>query len=187
MILASEESQAIRRCLGEFLQELSFVDRRWIRIDSCSNNTFNKPTTAGKSKEVDCPLEPFSDLLGITAEKANEFLCAAKLMVRHKVSKVLGPNINGWDAIISEFGLEIELVQITDKNCLGDRMYVMRIGDLCRDSPVTFNARAQAKSFFETGWKPKRLRATVQAKEFLSKTSLDLTIKEGVRRKEESL
>jgi hypothetical protein len=66
IVLLSEESQAIRRNVGEFLQELSFVNRRWIRIDSCSNNTFNKPTTAGETKEVDCPIEPFSDLLGIT-------------------------------------------------------------------------------------------------------------------------
>jgi hypothetical protein len=63
-------------------------------------------------------------------------------------------------------------------------MYVMRIGDLCRDNPVTFNARAQAKRFFETAWKPKRLKATVQAKEFLSKTSLDLTIIMAKQQKE---
>jgi hypothetical protein len=92
IVLLSEESQAIRRNVGEFLQELSFVNRRWIRIDSCSNNTFNKPTTAGETKEVDCPIEPFSDLLGITAEKANEFLCAAKLMERDRRHNTLSPN-----------------------------------------------------------------------------------------------
>jgi hypothetical protein len=180
----SEEAQSIRRGLGEFLQELSFVDRRWIRIDSCSNNTFNRPTTAGKTKEVDCPLESFSDLLGITAEKANEFLLAAKLMERHKVHKTIGINKRGWDTLKSEFGLEIEWERISDIHYLGDKMYVMRIGDLCRDNPVTFNARAQAKRFFETAWKPKRLRATVQAKEFLSKTSLDLTIIMAKQQKE---
>jgi hypothetical protein len=152
-VVASEESQAIRRGVGEFLQELSFVDRRWIRIDSCSNNTFNKPTIAGKTKEVDCPLESFSDLLGITAEKANEFLCAAKLMERHKVKKTLGTNKYGWEALIREFCLEMEVEQLRDKHYLGDRMYVMRIGDLCRDNPVTFNARAQAKRFFKKDWK----------------------------------
>jgi hypothetical protein len=139
MVLLSEESQAIRRNVGQFLKEISFVNRRWIRIDSCSNNTFNKPTAAGETKEVDCPIEPFSDLLGITAEKANEFLCAAKLMERHRVHKTLGPNKKGWEAVISEFCLDIELQQITDIHWLGDKMYVMRIGDLCRDSPVTFN------------------------------------------------
>jgi hypothetical protein len=72
-------------------------------------------------------------------------------MERDRKYNTLGPHKKGWDAMISEFGLEIELVQIADKYCLGDRMYVMRIGDLCRDSPVTFNARAQAKSFFDTG------------------------------------
>jgi hypothetical protein len=72
-VVASEESQAIRRGVGEFLQELSFVDRRWIRIDSCSNNTFNKPTTAGKTKEVDCPLESFSDLLVLLQKRLTSF------------------------------------------------------------------------------------------------------------------
>ena len=55
-VILSEESKAVRRGLGEFLQELAFVDRRWIRIDSCSNNTFNRPDTGGEANEVDCPL-----------------------------------------------------------------------------------------------------------------------------------
>jgi hypothetical protein len=78
----------------------------------------------------------------------------------------------------------MELERISDIHYLGDKMYVMRIGDLCRDNPATFNARAQAKRFFETDWTPKRLRATVQANEFLSKTSLDLTIIMVKRQKE---
>jgi hypothetical protein len=52
----------------------------------------------------------------------------------------------------------------------------MMIGCLCDDSPRPFNAKDQAKRFFgETGWKPKRLRATRQANDFLSKKSLNLT------------
>jgi hypothetical protein len=68
----SEEAQSIRRGIGEFLQELASVDRRCIRIDSRSNNTFDQPTTDGKTKAVDFPVESFSDLLGISANKANE-------------------------------------------------------------------------------------------------------------------
>jgi hypothetical protein len=52
----SEELMAIRHGLGEFLQELAFVDRPWIQIDSCSNNTLNKPITGGETKKVYCPL-----------------------------------------------------------------------------------------------------------------------------------
>jgi hypothetical protein len=183
----SEEAQSIRRGIGEFLQELAFVDRRWIRIDSCSNNTFDKPGSAGSAggtKEVDCPLESFCDLLGISANKANEYLCEAKLLETHNVHKTIGINKRGWDTLKSEFGLEIEREHIRDIHYLGKKMHVLRIGCLCDDNPTTFTAKDQAKRFFDTGWKPKRLRATVQAKEFLSKTSLDLTIIMVKRQKE---
>ena len=180
----SEEAQSIRRGLGEFLHEIAFVDRRWIRIDSCSNNTFDKPVTAGGTEEADCPLESFCDLLGISANKANEYLYEAKLLETHKVHKTIGINKKGWDTLESEFGLEIEIEHVRDIHCLGNRTHVMRIGCLCDDNPTTFTAKDQAKRFFETGWKPKRLRATVQAKEFLSKTSFDLTIIMAKRQKE---
>jgi hypothetical protein len=176
----SKESWAIRRGLGEFLKELAFVDRRWIRIDSCSNNTFNKPDTGGETKEVDCPLESFCDLLGISANKANEYLCAAKLMESHKRHKTLCPNKRNWDDLKSEFGLDIELGQTSDIHYLGKKIFVIRIGGLCDNR---FSAKEQAKKFFKTGWKPKRLRAS-QANDFLSKTSLDLTIFMAKQRKE---
>jgi hypothetical protein len=174
--MLSEESLVIRQGLGEFLQELAFVDRRWIRIDSCANKTFKKPITGGETKEVDCPLESFSDLLGISANKAHEYLCAAKLMVQNNYHKTFGPNKNGWDALKSEHGLDIEIERASDVHHLGGRMHLMRIGCLCNDNPKTFTAKDQAKSFFTTGWKPKRLRATRQANAFLAKTALDLTI-----------
>jgi hypothetical protein len=189
-MILSEESLSIRAALGVFLQEIAFVDRRWIRIDSCSNRTFHKPAkpgggTNGETKEVDCPLESFSDLLGINAEKANEYLYAANLMELNNRHKTLGPNIEGWEALKSEFVLEIETVKAGNIHYLGKRMHVMMIGSLCDDNPKPFSAKDQAKRFFdENAWKPKRLRATVQAKEFLSKTSLDLTIIMAKQQKE---
>jgi hypothetical protein len=180
----SEESEAVRRGLGEFLQELAFVDRRWIRIDSCSNNTFNKPDIGGETKEVDCPLESFCNLLGISANKANEYLCAAKLLEPHKVHKTMCPNKRNWEALKSEFRLDIELEEESDIHHLGKSMFVIRIGDLCDNSPTTFSAKEQAKKFFKTGWKPKRLEATSQANDFLRKTSFDLTIIMAKQRKE---
>jgi hypothetical protein len=160
----SEEAQSIRRGIGEFLQELASVDRRWIRIDSRSNNTFDQPTTDGKTNEVDCPVESFSDLLGISANKANEFLCEAKLIEKHNRHKTMCINKGRWEALISEFCLEIEREEISDISFLGKRMHVIRIGRLCDDNPIAFTARDQAQRFFKTGWKPKRLRATVQAR-----------------------
>jgi hypothetical protein len=62
---------------------------------------------------VDCPLESFCDLLGISANKANEYLCEAKLLELHKVHKTIGINKRGWDTLKSEFGLEIEREHIT--------------------------------------------------------------------------
>jgi hypothetical protein len=47
----SEESY-----LGEFLQELVYIDRRWIRLESCSNNAF---LPHGAKEEVDCPIGTF--------------------------------------------------------------------------------------------------------------------------------
>jgi hypothetical protein len=136
-------------------------------------------------KEVDCPLESFCDLLGISAKKANEYLCAAKLMEPHNRYKTLCPIKASWDSLQSEFALDIELAQVTDIHFLGKKMHVMRIGCLCDDNQITFNAREQAKRFFvETGWKPKRLRATRQSNEFLSTTSLDLTIFMAKQQKE---
>jgi hypothetical protein len=182
----SEESRNIRDALGEFLNELAFVGRRWIRIDSCSNNTFQKPVAGGETKEFECPLESLSDLLGISANKANEYLCAAKLLVPHnKYPKTMGINKNGWDALKSEYHLDIDLEQTSSQH-LGKRMHVMRIGCLCDDNNnTTFSAVQQAKSFFEKeSWKPKRLRPTSQATDFLSKASLDLTIIMAKQQKE---
>jgi hypothetical protein len=98
------------------------------------------------------------------------------------VHKTIGINKRGWDTLKSEFGLEIEREHIRDIHYLGKKMHVLRIGCLCDDNPTTFTAKDQAKRFFDTGWK--RLRATVQAKEFLSKTSLDLAIIMVKRQKE---
>jgi hypothetical protein len=83
-MIFSEESNAVYRGLGEFLQELACVDRRWIRIDSCINKTFMKRDDGGETNEVDCPLESFHDIFGVSATKANEYLCAAKLMQPHR-------------------------------------------------------------------------------------------------------
>ena len=96
-MIFSEESLAIRRGLGEFLQELAFVDRRWIRIDSLSNNTFNKSAAGGETKEVDCPLESFRDLMGVSAKKSNDYLHAAKLIKAHRRHKTIGPVLENWD------------------------------------------------------------------------------------------
>ncbi len=94
-MVLSKESEAIREGLGAFLNELAFVNRRWIRIDDCSNNNFKKPDTTGKIVDVDCPLESFSVLLGVSAKKTNEYLCAAKLMMTNNKYQTLGPNLKG--------------------------------------------------------------------------------------------
>jgi plasmid maintenance system antidote protein VapI len=107
----SEQASVIRSDLGEFLRELAFIDRRWIRVNSCSNNTF-LPHEA--TEKVDCPIDAFCDLLGVSAKKANEYLCAAKLLETHKLNKTLGPSRDSWEALISEFGLEMELEKSTD-------------------------------------------------------------------------
>jgi len=52
----SQESWSIRSALGAFLQELAFVDQRWIRLDSCKDKTVKQP---GGDKEVDSPIEAF--------------------------------------------------------------------------------------------------------------------------------
>jgi hypothetical protein len=118
-MILSEESKAVRRGLAEFIQEIACVDRRWIRIDSCSNNTFNKRDTAGETKEVDCPLESFCDLLGMSANKANEYLCAAKRMEPNRVTKDLCPIKARWEDLKSEFALDIELTTVSDINFIG--------------------------------------------------------------------
>jgi hypothetical protein len=33
------EQWVVRNDLGEFLRSLLYIDRRWVRLDSCSNNT----------------------------------------------------------------------------------------------------------------------------------------------------
>jgi hypothetical protein len=172
----SKESWAIRHALGEFLQKLAFVDQRWIRIDSCSNKTFKRDVPGGETVEVDCPLESFCDLLGISAKKANEYLCAANLMKPHNRHNTLGLNREGWDALKNEFCLDIDLALATDTKHLGSKVHVIRIGCLCDDNPTTLSAKKQATRFFETGWKPKWLRVASQANDFISKTSSDLTI-----------
>jgi hypothetical protein len=129
-------------------------------------------------------VESFSDLLGISANKAIDFLCEAKLIEKHNRHKTMCINKGSWEALIFEFCLEIEREERSDISFLGKRMHVTRIGRLCDDNPIAFTARDQVQRFLKTGWKPKRLRATVQAREFVSKTSLDLTIIMAKRQKE---
>jgi hypothetical protein len=115
------------------------------------------------------PLNHILDLLGISANKAHKYLCAAKLMVQSNYHKTMGPNKTGWDALKSEHGLDIEIEQASEVHYIGGSC-------LCNDNPTTFTEKDQAMSFFKTGWKAKRLRATRLANAFLAKTSLDLTI-----------
>jgi hypothetical protein len=81
---AMDDSQApwvIRNCLGEFFQQLAFVDRHWIRVNSCANNWF---LPKGKQEPIKCPIDPFCDLLGVSAKRANDYLCAIKLLTPNK-------------------------------------------------------------------------------------------------------
>jgi hypothetical protein len=168
-----EESWDVRHGIATFLQQLAFVDRRWVRIDSCANNTF---LPQGSTEEVDCPLECFSDLLGVSRRKANDFLCAAKLLVPHRRFKQsLGPNKGVWDSLISEYQLDIELEPSTNAKYLGKRFFAIRIG-LSTGTNSLFNAQLQGERFFVEHWKPKRLRATSEANAFIYATSFALTM-----------
>ena len=177
----SQESSEIRTGLGEFLQQLVYVDRRWIRIDSCNNNTI---IPQGGTEEINCPIRAFSDVLGISAKRANDYLRAAKLLEPHPVHKdSMGLNRKGWEDLIREYCLDIEVEQASDNKYLGRKVYVLRIGCLCNhNNNTTFNAKIQAKRFFvatadfEKGWEPKRLRATSQANSFLNDTTFALSI-----------
>jgi hypothetical protein len=101
----SEESWVIRNDLGTFLKKVvDTTDHRWIRLDSSSNNSF-LPYPA--NDELDCPIDAFCDLLGISAKKANDFLRAANLMEPHFRFGTLGSPVN------SAYGLEIEVEQAT--------------------------------------------------------------------------
>jgi hypothetical protein len=144
----SQESWAVRNSLGEFLQELMYVDRRWIRLDSCANNAFVPQRGAD---QVDCPLHSFCDLLGISAKRANDYLRAANLMEPHKVHKTtLSPNRKHWDSLKSEFSLDIELEQASHNQYLGRKVWVVRIGCLSNhNNNTTFNAKQQAQRFFD--------------------------------------
>jgi hypothetical protein len=57
----SEQSWVIRNDLGEFIRSLLYIDRRWVRLDSCSNNTV---LPDGAKEGINCPIEAFCDLLG---------------------------------------------------------------------------------------------------------------------------
>jgi hypothetical protein len=70
----SEESSVVRNDLGELLRELSFIDRRWIRVDSCSNNTF---LPHEDEEEVDYFVGAFCDILGVSGKKANGYYLSA--------------------------------------------------------------------------------------------------------------
>ncbi len=84
--------------------------------------------------------------------------------------------------------MDVELKVATDMHILEKRMYVLRIGRLCDDSPTTFNAREQAMRFFEAdSWKPKRLRATRQANDFVWKVAFDLTMFKAKQQRQKEL
>jgi hypothetical protein len=85
----------------------------------------------------------------------------------------------------------MELEKATDRKHLGIKVWVLRIGCLSKNNNyTTFDAKQQAKRFFcshggfDAGWKPKRLRATRQANEFLCNTAFALTLILAEERKE---
>ena len=82
----SEESQSIRNSLGEFLQDIDFIDRRWVRLDSCFNSTF---TPSGETQEIPCPVPAISDILGVRSTTANDYLIACGLLMLHPTHEQL--------------------------------------------------------------------------------------------------
>jgi hypothetical protein len=86
---SSEESQSIWTAMGEFFQEIALIERRWVRVDSCSNNTF---TPKGGTPEIPHPVPALSDILGVHATTANDYLVAAGLLVAHLYHGTLAPN-----------------------------------------------------------------------------------------------
>lgn len=92
------------------------------------------------------PFESVCDLLCISASKANEYLCAAKLMERNNNYKTMGPNKSGWGTLKSEYGPAIELEPASDIRHPGKRMDAMRTGSLCDDSPTAFTTKQQARN-----------------------------------------
>jgi hypothetical protein len=80
------------------------------------------------------------------------------------VHKTLGPARNSRGALISEFGLEMELEQANDRKHLGMKVLVLRIGCLGKNNNyASFDVKQQAKRFFcshdgfDAGWKPIKL------------------------------
>jgi hypothetical protein len=180
-----DESHApwvIRNFLGEFLQQLAFVDRRWIHVDSCTNNCF---IPKGKIEEIKCPIDSFCDILGVSAKWANDYLCAIKLLTPHNVNKnMLCINQKVWNRLKSEFCLDVELVPVKDINYLCSKnVWVFRVGCLSENNHnTTFDAKQQARRFlagegdFHAGWQPKRLWATSQANSFVCNTAFAFSI-----------
>ena len=71
-----------------------------------TNRKCNK-WTAGGTK--DCPLESFRDRMGVNAKKSTDYLHAAKLIKAHRRYKTIGPVLQNWDSLISEYSLDIEV------------------------------------------------------------------------------
>jgi hypothetical protein len=69
-------------------------------IDSCSNNTFNKYHHCWENQEVDYPLESFGDQLPVLLQKRGCGSLRSGLMERSRRHNTLGPNANGWEALI---------------------------------------------------------------------------------------
>lgn len=177
----SEETWTIRHALAQSLHETSFVEQRWLRINSVTNQTFNRNGT-----EVKNPVEGFCVLLNVTPEKANEHLHAAKLLVPHKTKRnKLSVNRRDWDALKAMCNLDIELEAAKDVKHLGKRQWFLRVGCL-PSNETAFAAKDQAKRYFVgdgehgVGWTPKRLRATRQGNDFISQTSFALSVHLGL-------
>ena len=133
---SDQAAWAIRQALGEFLCELAFIDRRWIRLDSCSNKTCVHPTT---KKEVACPIKPFSDLLGVSENKANDYLRAAKLLVVPKRGSKLNASRNDWEMLAGQYRLDIEVTKVSMEKYIGKKVWVLRIGSLCVGLPLVLS------------------------------------------------
>jgi hypothetical protein len=65
-------------------------------------------------------------------------------MGQDPVRKTLTPSKEGWDALKSEYGLDIKFEEAIDIHFLGRRMHAIRIGALCADN-LSLHRRAPTR------------------------------------------
>jgi hypothetical protein len=119
---------ALRLLTAQFFISCEKLPPCWYRVNSRENNML--PDSESKAL-----LPSLADIFGMPDKRANDLLLACGLMKWR--AKKLNMNIDSWNELKSEYGIDIEVETVSHAKFIGSRILLVRVGSFKEESPFT--------------------------------------------------